>query len=372
MGSATAYQLAKRGVKVIGLDQFTPPHAQGSTHGESRITREAIGEGEDFVPLARRSHQLWREIEAATGERLLNACGGLILARKGQASHMHAQPDFLGTTIRAAKKFGIPHEVLDAREIAARFPQFQLEGDEAGYFEPGAGYLDPEACVRAQLTLAKQHGANLRYGETITAIAHTASGSVVKTNRETYAAGTTIVAAGAWLPTLLPEIAKPLVVRRQVMFWFETESKPSYAPKNFPIFIWHWGANPDDVFYGFPQTGSEPAIKVAAEQNSRATTAHTVERDVSNAEMTAMFQRHIATRLNGVGPRAVRAATCLYTDAPQARFIIDHLPHAKDLIVISACSGHGFKHSAAIGEAVAWMATQQHTPTVLQPFALMP
>ena len=108
MGSATAYQLAKRGMKVIGLDQFTPPHAQGSTHGESRITREAIGEGEEFVPLARRSHQLWREIEAATGERLLNACGGLILARKGQASHMHAQvPASDRGTVTPAAKVGV-------------------------------------------------------------------------------------------------------------------------------------------------------------------------------------------------------------------------------------------------------------------------
>lgn len=370
MGSATAYQLAKRGAKVIGLDQFAPPHAQGSTHGESRITREAIGEGEEFVPLARRSHQLWREIEAETNEVLLNACGGLILARTGQASHMHAQKDFLGNTIRAAQRFGIPHEVLTAKDIAMRYPQFILQGDESAYFEPGAGYLNPEACVRAQLQLAKRHGADLRLGETVMAIRRGAKGSVVETNRATYAAGTTIVAAGAWLPALMPHIATPLVVRRQVMFWFATEAGSAYSAKHFPIFIWHWGATPDDVFYGFPQTGHEHAIKVAAEQHIASTTTSTVQREVSANEAAAMYQQHVVTRLSGVRARLVRAATCLYTEAPGARFLIDRVPDQQDVIVISACSGHGFKHSAAIGEAVAEMVVERQTPEMLRPFAL--
>ena len=148
MGSATAYQLAKRGANVVGIDQFNPPHAHGSTHGETRITRQAIGEGQQFVPLALRSHQIWRDIERETGRSLLTQCGGVIVARTGLASHMHEQSDFLGSTINAANAFNIPHDVLDANAIAARYPQLMLSGDETAYYEPGAGFLAPVAGAR--------------------------------------------------------------------------------------------------------------------------------------------------------------------------------------------------------------------------------
>ena len=138
MGSATLYQLARRGVDVIGIDQYSPPHAFGSTHGETRITREAVGEGAAFVPLVMRSNVLWREIERESGTHLFRQCGGLILARAGRQSRMHEQRDFLGNTIKLAGQFGIAHELLDAAAIQIRFPQMQLTGDEKGYFEPGA------------------------------------------------------------------------------------------------------------------------------------------------------------------------------------------------------------------------------------------
>ena len=375
MGSATAYQLAKLGGKVLGIDQYTPPHTHGSTHGETRITREAIGEGAQFVPLARRSHQLWREIEAQTAQTLFTACGGLILAREGRRSQLHAQSDFLGNTIRAAEAFGISHQRLNVNEIAARFPQFVLKGDECGYFEPGAGYLSPEACVRAQLSLAIEHGADLRFGEKVHRVANVDGRTIVETDRMRYAAGTTIVSAGPWIPQLLPTFATMLTVRRQVLYWFERETPSdiscSYLPKDFPVFIWHWGEGADDVFYGFPQIDTTGAIKVATEQHVSSTTPDAVERDVSAAEIAKMYAKHISGKLRGVGPHSVKAATCLYTNVADASFIIDRLPTAQDTIIISACSGHGFKHSAAIGEAVAEMATTGGTPAVLQPFALI-
>ena len=376
MGSATVYQLAKLGVKVLGIDQYTPPHIHGSTHGETRITREAIGEGAQFVPLARRSHQLWREIEAQTAQTLFTACGGLILAREGQRSQLHAQSDFLGNTIRAAEAFGISHQRLNANEIAARFPQFVLKGDECGYFEPGAGYLSPEACVRAQLSLAIEHGADLRCGEKVHRVANVEGRTIVETDRARYAAGTTIVAAGPWMLQLLPTFAKKLTVRRQVLYWFERtmplDVACSYLPQDFPVFIWHWGDGADDVFYGFPQIDASGTIKVATEQHVSSTTPDVVERDIKEAEIAAMYATHISGKLRGVGPHSVKATTCLYTDTADANFIIGRLPTAQDTIVISACSGHGFKHSAAIGEAVAQMAAAGGTPAMLQPFSVMP
>ncbi len=373
MGSAISYQLAKQGAQVVGIDQFTPPHTLGSTHGESRITRLAIGEGWQFVPLAQRSHKLWREIEQQTGGYLLHTCGGIIITPEGQPNHLHAQRDFLGNTFSAADAFGIAHERLAAHEIVTRYPQFVLAGNEVGYFEPTAGYLKPEACVQAQLQLAEKYGASLRFGEAVQTIARRDGHTLVETNCGRYAAGTTIVAAGAWTPRILPTMDGRLTVRRQLLAWFALDGSVSYAPEDFPVFIWLWGTGANDAFYGFPEIGVDGrvrAIKVAAEQNEVETTADTVDRNVTPAEIAAMFEHHVAGKLQGVTGRCVKAATCLYTSTPTANFIIDRLPHAADTIVVSACSGHGFKHSAAIGEAVAQMAIEKSTPEILRPFAI--
>ena len=151
MGSASLYQLARRGARVLGIDRFHPPHDQGSSHGESRITRQAIGEGEEYVPFVLRSYEIWRELEAETGEQLLFEVGGLSMTRESGSPRHHGQGDFVGRSIAAAQRFGIVHEVLRAPEIQQRFPPFRLIGDEIGYYEPGAGYVRPERCVTAQL-----------------------------------------------------------------------------------------------------------------------------------------------------------------------------------------------------------------------------
>ncbi len=370
MGSATAYHLAKRGVNVVGIDRFAPPHIHGSTHGETRITRQAIGEGAQFVPLAVRSHALWREMERETGAVLFNQCGGLIMAREGLSSHMHGQADFLGSTFAVAVGFGIPHERLSANDIRARFPQFILQGDEVGYFEPGAGYLVPEACVATQLQLAAQHGATLHTNETVLSISKDAGGTVVETDRTKYQAATTIVCAGAWVPQLLPVLAPTLTVRRQVLHWFPVVDDTCYRAGECPIYIWHWGDGPDDVFYGFPQVGNIREIKVATEQMRDETSPDAVNRTVAIEEIDAMYRSHIHAKMRGVGAASTRAATCLYTCTPDVNFVIVRLPAQSDTIVVSACSGHGFKHSAAIGEAVAAMAATGVMPEILLPFQL--
>ena len=370
MGSATVYQLAKRGVDVVGIDRFTPPHTFGSTHGETRITRQAIGEGQQFVPLALRSHQIWREIEAQTGRHLLTQCGGLFIARAGMSSHMHGQADFLGKTIAAAEAFGIAHDRLDAAAIGARFPQFSCQGDEVGYYEPGAGYLAPESCVSAQLQLARQLGADIRVNEKVERMVADDARARVVTDKSQYQARLTIVCAGAWIPQLVPSLAGEMKVRRQVSHWFPVEGPVSYKFRDCPVYIWHWGNGPADVFYGFPQVGDQRVIKVATEQDIHETLPDTVSRDVSTTETATMYADHVAGKLRGIGAKSVRAATCLYTNAPGANFVIDRLPDQPDTIVVSACSGHGFKHSAAIGEAVAQMAISGATPDLLLPFSL--
>jgi sarcosine oxidase len=366
VGSATLLHAAGQGMEVLGIDRFAPPHSHGSTHGESRITRLAIGEGAEYVPLVRRSHALWRELEAASGQSLYQACGGLVLARRDAASPMHGQAGFFDSTVAVARAHGIAHEVLDARAIAARWPQLGLAGDERGYFEPAAGYLRPEACVAAQLALAQQRGARVQTGERLIGWQVDARGLRVETDRASYRPGSAVFALGAWLPGLIGAAAPPLRVTRQVLHWFEPEAPADYAEERFPIFIWNWGPAPGEVFYGFPDLGG--GVKVATELD-QACDPDQVERSVSATESQAMHARHVAGRLRGVSARVRHAATCLYTEAPGARFLVDRLQDGGPIIA-SACSGHGFKHSAAIGEALACWVLSGTRPDMLAPFSV--
>ena len=167
VGSAALYQASKLGARSIGIDRFVPPHDQGSSHGDTRITRQAIGEGKVFVPLVLRSNQIWEEIESATGRSLMVRNGCLVLASANTPGCHHGSTSFVQDTIDAAFEFGIAHEVLSADEIARRYPQFRLRGDEVGYFEPGAGFLRPEACIEAQLTLSRNAGAQILTDEMV-------------------------------------------------------------------------------------------------------------------------------------------------------------------------------------------------------------
>ncbi|MBK8287111.1 MAG: N-methyl-L-tryptophan oxidase [Ahniella sp.] len=365
MGAATLLFASGQGLRVLGIDRYEPPHHHGSTHGESRITRVGVGEGAEYVPLVQRSHRLWRDLETATCTSLYHACGGLILGC-GDAAPMHGQHHFLDSTVAVAEAFGIRHEVLDADTIAARWPQFQLTGAERGYFEPEAGYLRPEACVAAQLAQARLRGAEIHNGECLLEWSKDSRGIAVRTDRTTYRPGLVVFCLGAWLPGVVP--APLLRVTRQVLHWFDTERPEDYAADRFPIFIWNWGLHEGQVYYGFPDLGG--GIKLATEGHVETDPNH-VDRSVGQGEIEAFYRLHVRGRMRGVLPNIRRTATCLYTEAPGARFWIDRLADDGP-IVVSACSGHGFKHSAAIGEAVAQWAISGVRPSVLLPFAAPP
>jgi sarcosine oxidase len=371
MGSAALYQLAKRGAKVVGLDRYAPPHTFGSSHGETRITRQGIGEGSDYVPLVLASHRIWRELEAETGEKLLNACGVLVIAPGvGLTSH-HGKPEFLARSTRAAEEFGIRHEMLDGSEVGRRFPQFTgLTGNEKAYYEPGGGYVRPERCIAAQLKRAVELGAELRTETEVLAIEQDAGGVRIETSHGSVLADQVVVSAGAWNSALLgPPFDGLLTVSRQVLHWFALDDAGPYGP-DAPVFIWMHGPSDADYFYGFPPAPGDPRIKVATEQYVTTTTTQTIDRTVSPAESAAMYRMHVAGRLAGVTPRVVQAAACLYTLTPDRNFIIDRHPAQDRVLVVSACSGHGFKHSAGIGEAVAELLTEGRSRADLGPFSL--
>src|SRR5262245_59422914 len=224
MGSAACYQLAKRGARVVGIDRYSPPHTLGSTHGDTRITRLAIGEGAQFAPFAIRSHEIWRELESETGADLMTTTGGLIMSAASSHS-LHGSANFLQTTISAAEKFGIKHRVLKADEIAREFPQFVLDGTESGYFEDEAGFLRPERCVATQLSLAEKLGADVRLNERVKKVEKDGPGVKVATDIGTYSAATAIISAGPWVGEFDLGVASDrFKVYRQVLYWFDVSS----------------------------------------------------------------------------------------------------------------------------------------------------
>ena len=369
VGSASLYQLARRGARVVGIDRFRPPHDRGSSHGESRITRQAIGEGEEYVPFVLRSHEIWRELEADTGEGLLFQVGGLLLGAASADARHHGQADFVARTIDAARHCRIAHEVLQVEEVQKRFPQLKLVGDEIGYYEPGAGLLRPERCVAAQLDRARALGAVERTAETVMRIVPGPRDVEVATDRGLYTAAQVVVTAGAWLPTLLGgPFAKLLRVYRQVLCWFAPDEPSAFAPGAFPIFIWIHGAGPVGYFYGIPVVSE--GVKLATEQFAETTDPDRVARSVSPAEIASLYATHVRGRLVGIGDRCLRAETCLYTVTPDSRFLVDRHPDSERIVVASPCSGHGFKHSAALGEALAELVLSGRSRLDLAPFSL--
>ena len=354
VGSAAIYQLAKRGSRVLGIDQFSPPHDQGSTHGDTRITRQAIGEGVHYTPLALRSYELFREIEQETGADLLTVTGGLIISSDDVTVETHVL-GFFENTIAAAQAYNISHELLDASEIRHRYPQFLTGDHERAYYEPGAGFLRPEACVRAQLTLAERYGAELHRGERAISYARVGDAIELKTDRGTYGAERLILSAGPWLPEIIAEPYRHIfTIRRQLLHWFDvTAAARQFEPVRCPVFIWQFVGDRAG-FYGFPAVdGPAGGIKVAAAQYETPTTPESADRSVSDVEEHAMYERCVNGRLADVGPTCLRSLTCLYTCTPDSGFVIDNDPADDRVIIASPCSGHGFKHAAAIGEAIA-------------------
>jgi sarcosine oxidase len=369
MGSAAVYQLAKMGNNVLGIDQFEPPHSHGSTHGDSRITRQAIGEGEQYVPLALRSYEIWNEIEKQTGKSLLTITGGLILSTKSETGIMHGT-NFFENTVAAAKKFEIRHEIWDAKEIRKKYPQFHLRNNEIGYFEYNAGFLRPEECVKAQLELAIKHGAVLHASEKVESFAEKNGIVQVTTNKTQYTCKKLIVSAGPWIQKLLPKKYNDLfTVTRQVMYWFDVEKDyESFKPEKSPIFIWDI-RNQKYGVYGFPAIhGPKGGFKIASEQFEVTTDADKPNPSATQEEITNMYRKYVEPYFPTVGSTCIKTVSCLYTSTKNFGFVIDRLPESPSVIVASPCSGHGFKHSAAIGETLAQLAMSGKTDIDISKF----
>jgi sarcosine oxidase len=267
--------------------------------------------------------------------------------------------DFRGATVDAAKKAKLDYEILDTAQIRQRYPAFNVaDGDEA-YHDDVGGFVRPERCVTAQLQKAKALGADLHLNETVISFDQAGGSVTVKTDKGTYHTKELIVAAGSWLSDFLkPALAGQFKVTRQVLYWFQAkgaEEHAQFSPERFPVYIWQVPA-PQPI-YGFPATGGlEEGVKIATEQDRSVTTPDTVARAVSPDEIREMYETYVGPYFPGLSPTCVKHKVCLYTQVERARFIIDRHPDADRVIVASPCSGHGFKHSAGIGELLAQMA----------------
>lgn len=358
MGSAAIYQLAKRGARVLGIDRHAPPHNFGSSHGETRITRVACGEGLEYTPLAVRSNVLWREIERESGANFFTQNGFASIAGDKRAAKA-GNAEFLEVTIAAAKAAGIEYEILDGREFRARFPAFQVSDSDTIYFDRVGGFLRPERCIGAQLGLAQNAGAEIRMFEQVLSFEEKGGSVRVRTAAGEYTTNALIVAAGAWLPGLIDKALMPgLKITRQIVCWFrirESARLEDYESARFPAFVWQVPA--PQISYGFPALGGrDEGVKISTEQYEDVADPDAMDRTVSATEQKALYEEYVGPYFPGLAPDCVRSAVCLYTSVPDSRFVIDRHPDSRQVIVASPCSGHGFKHSAAIGEAVAQMA----------------
>jgi len=356
MGSAAAFHLARRGRTVLGLERFTPPHAFGSSHGETRIIREAYFEHPLYVPLVHRAYQLWAELEQASGRDLLRITGGLMIGR----------PDgvLVSGARRSAELHALPHEILNPAEVAARFPALRPADDMVAVWEPRAGILYPEACVDAHLALARSHGAMLRFEEPLTHWRSDDDGVIVATATGEYRARQLLLTAGSWIPSLVPELNLPFTVERQVVYWFAPRADSSlFGPSRCPIHLWETA--PREFFYGFPDCGN--GVKVAVHHGGEFTDVNRLRREVAPDEVAAI--RELVRRFVPEADGALRSsAVCMYTNTPDEHFWIDRHPGHAQVLIASPCSGHGFKFSSVIGEALADLLVSGHSRFDLSEF----
>ena len=357
VGSAALYHLARRGARVVGFDRFRPPHTHGSAHGESRIIRRAYYEGARYLPLLERSYALWRELERTSGRRLLEATGGLMIGAPESA--------LVAGSRASAEAYGIAYKMLAPGAVRQRFPAFVLPEDHVALWEPGAGLLRVEACLEAHLEAARRQEAEVRVDEAVRAWWPDGDGVVVTTSAGAYRAGRLVVCAGGWTRALLPGLDLPLTIERQVNGWFLPKTHAErFAPPGCPVYVWEQTSG--EMLYGFPDLGS--GIK-AGLHHGGARFAHPDDllQVPTSKDETALRQPLRQLLPDADGP-LLRAQTCFYTNTPDEDYLIDRHPVHPNVVFASACSGHGFKASPAIGEALADLALQGRTRLDLSDF----
>jgi sarcosine oxidase len=337
MGSGALYQLASRGLSVLGLDQFEPPHDRGSSHGLTRIIRLAYFEHPSYVPMLRRAYELWRSLEKEAATQLLHVTGSIDAGTIFESS------------LKCCQLHSLPHEVLTSAALMERFPAYRVPPETMAVFQPDGAILDPDACISAHLNLARQRGAEVHGSEPVLEWSENPDGVEVRTARAIYKAGQLIITAGAWLAKLVPrmkEFAKP---ERQVVIWMRPLRPELFTLANFPVVNL---CLEEGHLYGFPEIGGS-GFKFGRYHHRHEIVDPDTMRREGDSEDERMLRGFAAKYFPaGIGP-TLSMQTCLFTNTPDGHFILDFLPGSRRVIIGSPCSGHGFKFSGVIGEILA-------------------
>ncbi len=348
MGSAAAQHLAQRGKRVLGIEQFTPPHDKGSSHGGTRMIRQAYWESPAYIPLVLRAYELWDQLERDAGAKLLSITGGLILGSD--------QSQLVQGGIAAAQHYGIPYSVLGRGEIREKFPAIMPLENDIAVHEERAGYLFPEECIRAQLKMAAKNGAELHFNERVIGWTADSDCTRVTTSRAVYEAERLVVGAGPWANEVLRGLF-PLKVTRQVMTWIQPQGGiEAFLPRHFPVFLCE---SPGHGWpgYGFPAVdGASGGVKVAIHGSDLECTPETVDRVIHEIDGAEVI-RTLKPRFPALDGEILKAQTCLYTMTPDEHFVIGLHPELPAVSVACGFSGHGFKFAPVVGEILADLAT---------------
>ena len=359
MGSAACYHLAARGLAVLGLERHDIPNSVGSSHGQTRIIRLAYAEHPSYVPLLRRAYALWGAMGERSDERLLYTTGGIDAGPKGSGL-------FEGS-LASCREHDIRHDVLDGAAVNRRFPGYRLPDDHLCLYQPDAGFVLPERAVVCHVTAAQALGADIRAREPVLGWTPLAGGGVrVETPRGTYEAGRLVLSPGAWLGVLAPQLAPLAVPERQVLGWFQPRDPALFGPDRFPVGNLAF----DEGRYYLLPVWNTPGLKVGLYNHRHERgEADALPRTVT-AEDEAVLRRCIARYFPGADGPVMALASCLFTNTPDEHFIIDALPENPDVLVVSACSGHGFKFVPVVGEIVADLVTTGRSRFDLSMFRL--
>ena len=350
MGSAALYHLARRGLKVLGLERYDIPHDMGSSHGVTRIIRLAYYEHPSYVPLLLRAFELWRELERETEERLLVTTGSVDAGP--------AEGFVFRGSVSSCETHNLPHQVLTSKELSQRFPGYSLPQDAMANYQPDGGFLLPEGCIGAHVNAAVAAGAEVHGRERVVSWEPRGEGVEVRTERGSYSAGRLVVCGGAWNGALLPELREFLVPERQVLGWFQPLRPDLFTPSTFPVF--NVAVSDRERYYGFPVFGV-PGFKVGRFNHL----SEVVDPDTMDRQPNATDEKVLRDFTDACFPQAsgptTMLKTCIFTNTPDEHFILDVHPDLPQVSIAAGFSGHGFKFCSVVGEIMADLATRGDT-----------
>ncbi|MBY0524032.1 MAG: N-methyl-L-tryptophan oxidase [Gemmataceae bacterium] len=358
MGAAAAFELARRGRRVLGLEQFSLGHDRGSSHGQTRIIRKAYFEHPNYVPLLHRAYQRWYELEQLQGRHLFTECGVLSIGTP--------QCELIQGVQRSAREHGLHVESIAGSDLRRRYPAFQFGDEYVGALERDAGFLYVEDCVVAYAEEARRLGAELRPFSAVTSWQATPTGVVVRTEGQEYAAQRLVITAGAWTSQVLGDLGLPLTVRRKVLHWFGTSDDRLFRRDVFPCYMVQRSGS---FFYGFPVLDAN-GLKVARhDEGLSVADPSQLDRNVTSAdeeECRGFLRQH----LPAVGGSLRFARVCMYTMTPDEHFIIDVHPAHPQVAIAAGFSGHGFKFAAVVGEILADLSDKGHSELPIGMFSI--